>query len=134
MEGVKFMSSTQTLDDRELDDTVEIPAIEDDNEGPLCGTPGARTLIRVVYVIGSTLYHEGSHHCCHNHIPDVDDLIPDEADLLRIAIADLYTVTVVVPGQPPAISINMTGQDYGEVDEAEMPDWPASRDQVLVVG
>jgi hypothetical protein len=84
------------------DDTVEFPAIaEDDDEedGPVCGSAAAATHFHLTYNGDTGVQFAEKHCCCFRHVPRPADVLPEGAELVEIALQDAQTRTVVRNGQ-----------------------------------
>ncbi len=84
---------------RETADTVEMPAITDDDAdayaGPACGTPEAITHLWASYHVGDMLHISRGRYCCARHIPKRAEIIPDIGELASIVMLDGWLMTNV---------------------------------------
>jgi len=89
------------------DDTVEFPAItdDDDEDGPACGTLEAGTRMLVCFTSDGRLQFAERRACCYRHIPRPVDVLPSDAELHEVVIEDARTRTAVRDDGPLQITV-----------------------------
>jgi hypothetical protein len=80
--------------DRDLEDTLEFPAVSGE-EGPACGTPEAATRFLAVFTDEHGVQFAEHQLCCYRHIPHPVEVLPQDAQLLEAVIADAQLTTVL---------------------------------------
>ncbi|SRR6266567_3758200 len=80
--------------DYDSDDTLEFPAIGDD-EGPGCGTPEAAARFLVVFTEERGVQFAEHDCCCYRHVPHPVQVLPEGAELLEVVIQDAQLKTVL---------------------------------------
>jgi hypothetical protein len=93
------------------DDTVEFPAItddDDDGDGPACGTAAALVYFLATFNDATGVRFLERHCCCFRHVPRPADVLPRDAQLIEVVVQDSWTRTVVRNGQA---EITVSGSD-----------------------
>ena len=80
--------------DHDLEDTLELPAIGGE-EGPACGTPEGAARFLVVFTDEGGVQFAEHQLCCYRHIPHPVEVLPQDAQLLEVVIADAQLTTVL---------------------------------------